>query len=62
MKYVNIVSGWVVLMLFLSRMNLLHMVFQCAGLNAGKIADCASLRLFSSVDEEMLLQSISLTK
>ena len=57
-----IISGWVALKLFLSSMSFLHVVFQIASSNAGKIANFAFLRLFSTMGELVSLQVLSLTE
>ena len=46
----SIISGWVALKLFLASMSFLHVAFQTATLNAGKIANFAFLRLFLGVE------------
>ena len=58
----SIISGWVALKLFLASMSCLYVVFQIASLDAGKIANFAFLRLFSTVDEKVSLQGMSSTE
>ena len=57
-----IISGWVALKLFLASMSFLHVAFQTATSNAGKTANFAFMRFFSTVSEQMSIESLNSTE